>query len=118
MTKLVLSGNWLTVENIEILVSKIPNLEVLDLDKTQLTSLPHGIFYNNPKLKYLNVSGNFLATLDPSTISGLEYLEVLDLSHNYFHGIDQVVFDVLKQRPRFKMMYLQVIADVSKIAKS
>ena len=37
-------------------------------------------------------------------------LEVLDLSNNYFMGMDQVFFDVLnrKQKPRLKMVYLQV----------
>ena len=43
-------------------------------------------------------------------ISNLDMLEVLDLSNNYFMGMDQVFFDVLnrKQKPRLKMVYLQV----------
>ena len=45
-----------------------------------------------------------------SVISNLDMLEVLDLSNNYFMGMDQVFFDVLnrKQKPRLKMVYLQV----------
>ena len=52
-----------------------------------------------------------------SVISNLDMLEVLDLSNNYFMGLDQVFFDVLnrKQKPRLKMVYLQVCtnADIS-----
>ena len=45
-----------------------------------------------------------------SVISNLDMLEVLDLSNNYFMGLDQIFFDVLnrKQKPRLKMVYLQV----------
>jgi len=106
---LTLSGNWLSVENIEVLVSKMPNLQELNIDETGIATLPPGLFYNNLKLKELNISANYLIHLDASVISNLDMLEVLDLSNNYFMGLDQVFFDVLnrKQKPRLKMVYLQ-----------
>ena len=107
---LTLSGNWLSVENIEVLVSKMPNLQKLKIDETGIATLPPGLFYNNLQLKELNISANYLIHLDASVISNLDMLEVLDLSNNYFMGLDQVFFDVLnrKQKPRLKMVYLQV----------
>ena len=109
LKSLTLSGNWLAIGNIELLVSKMPNLQILNLDNTGLASLPSGVFYNNLKLKELNVSGNYLIHLDASVISTLDFLELLDLSSNYFMGPEQVFFDVLKQKSRLKMVYLQVI---------
>ena len=60
--------------------------------------------------KLLLLSGNYLIHMDASVITNLDMLETLDLSSNYFMGMDQVFFDVLnrKQRPRLKMVYLQV----------
>lgn len=110
MQSLSLSGNWLAVENIQLLVSKLPNLLELSLDQSGLATLPPGIFYNNLQLKELNISGNYLIHLDASIISDLDMLEVLDLSYNYFMGPDQTFFDVIKQKEksgRLKMLYLQ-----------
>ena len=52
----------------------------------------------------------FFHKIPSPVISNLDMLEVLDLSNNYFMGMDQVFFDVLnrKQKPRLKMVYLQV----------
>jgi Leucine-rich repeat (LRR) protein len=96
------------MENIEVLVAKIPNLERLDLDSTGTVSLPPGLFYNNARLKRLNVSNNYLIHLDASVINELDMLEVLDLSSNSFMGIEQSFFDVLKRKSRLQMVYLQV----------
>ena len=63
---LTLSGNWLSVENIEVLVSKMPNLQELNIDETGIATLPPGLFYNNLKLKELNISANYLIHLDAS----------------------------------------------------
>ena len=88
----------------------MPNLQKLKIDETGIATLPPGLFYNNLQLKELNISANYLIHLDASVISNLDMLEVLDLSNNYFMGLDQVFFDVLnrKQKPRLKMVYLQV----------
>ena len=110
LTNLILTGNWLTVENIAVLASKMPNLAQLNIDQTGIASLPPGIFYNNLRLKELNISGNYLIHLDASVLSDLDMLEKLDLSYNYFMGMDQTFFDVVKQKEklRLKMVYLQV----------
>ena len=89
-------------------MAKAPNLLHVDLDQSGIYTLPTGLFYNNFRLKKLNVSGNYLVNLEPSVISNLDALEVLDLSSNYFMGLNQVFFDVIKQKPRLKMVYLQV----------
>jgi Leucine-rich repeat (LRR) protein len=54
------------VENIEVLVSKMPNLQELNIDETGIATLPPGLFYNNLKLKELNISANYLIHLDAS----------------------------------------------------
>ena len=105
---MILSGNWLEIENIELILAKAPNLENFDLDQSGIYTLPPGLFYNNQRLKKLNVSGNYLVNLEASVIAHLDSLEILDLSSNYFMGLDQVFFDVIKQKPRLKMLYLQV----------
>ena len=107
LSSLVLSGNWLEIENIELILAKAPNLECVDLDQSGIYTLPSGLFYNNHKLKTINVSGNYLVNLEPAVISNLDQLEVLDLSSNYFMGLDQTFFDVLKQKSRLEMVYLQ-----------
>ena len=54
------------MENIEVLVSKMPNLQELNIDETGIATLPPGLFYNNLKLKELNISANYLIHLDAS----------------------------------------------------
>ena len=75
---LTLSGNWLSVENIEVLVSKMPNLQELNIDETGIATLPPGLFYNNLKLKELNISANYLIHLDAS---GSDFLKK-EFSHS------------------------------------
>ena len=108
LQSLILSGNWLEIENIELILAKAPNLEKLDLDQAGVYTLPPGLFYNNQRIRKFNVSGNYLVNIEPSLISHLDYLEMLDLSSNYFMGLDQIFFDVIKQKSRLKMLYLQV----------
>ena len=86
----------------------MPNLEKLGLDQTGMISVPTGMFYNNLKLKELNVSGNYLISFDESIIYNLKDITVLDLSANYINGLDQSFFDALKDRSKFQMVYLQV----------
>ena len=96
-------------------MAKAPNLEKLDLDQAGVYTLPPGLFYNNQRIRKFNVSGNYLVNIEPSLISHLDYLEMLDLSSNYFMGLDQVFFDVIKQKSRLKMLYLQVTTSTSDI---
>ena len=112
LQSLILSGNWLEIENIELILAKAPNLEKLDLDQAGVYTLPPGLFYNNQRIRKFNVSGNYLVNIEPSLISHLDYLEMLDLSSNYFMGLDQIFFDVIKQKSRLKMLYLQVSAKI------
>ena len=98
------------VENIELLIAKMPNLETLNIDAIGLVSLPPSFMYNNHKMKNLNVSGNYLINLDSNVLAHLSQIETLDLSSNYFLGFEQGFFDSLKNKNRLKMVYLQVIS--------
>lgn len=107
LLELHLSGNWLSMDTIEGLVSRMPSLEKIGLDETGMVSVPSSLFYYNPRLKSVNMSGNFLISLDTSVFSHLDWLEVLDLSSNYFLGMEADFFNVIRQRSRLKMVYLQ-----------
>ena len=108
MNTLVLSSNWIPVDNVARLISRMPALESISLDSTGIVTLPHTIFTGNSRLKSVNVSGNFLISMEIDVFSHLGLLEVLDLSHNYFMGLPQEFFDIVRQKPRLKMVYLQV----------
>ncbi|KAJ8923770.1 hypothetical protein NQ315_010352 [Exocentrus adspersus] len=61
-----------------------PNVISLDLSYNSFTSFPDGL-KNYRSLKYLNMSRNKISTLGHSHFEGLENLERLDLTFNYFH---------------------------------
>ena len=76
------------MENIEVLVSKMPNLQELNIDETGIATLPPGLFYNNLKLKELNISANYLIHLDAS---GSDFLEKKILSFpQIFHSREKL----------------------------
>ncbi len=111
LSEFYVSGNYLDIPNIELILSRMPNLEKVGLDQTGLPSVPTGMFYNNPRLREVNVSGNYLVNFDESIVYSLKNLAVLDLSHNYLMGMDAGLKDALLsyKSDQLKMVYLQVI---------
>ena len=104
---LTLSGNWIAAENLELLISKMPNLDSLSIDQQGLVSVPPSLLNSNHKLKHLNVSGNYLIDFDPVLLGYSDYIETLDLSSNYFLGFEPGFFEALQSKSRLKMVYLQ-----------
>ena len=53
------------------------------------------MFDLNPRLKSINVSDNYLISVDVGSLSHLTWLESLDLSSNYFMDLPKDFFDMV-----------------------
>lgn len=78
--------NWTRLQELSSSISKLSNLERLDVSHNQLTQLPH-IFQSFPKLIILNASHNSLKQAS-DTLSELKNLFILDLGHNRFRSLN------------------------------
>ena len=89
LEKLYLSSNKLTqwsstINNI------FPSLEILELDRNHLSSISA---FNAPKLKQLNLDGNYLGNqIDRKIFANLPNLERLQLRDNQIERIDLNAF--------------------------
>lgn len=88
LTNLKLSYNPLTVEVVAGILQQLPNLRELSLSSINLSRLTSGMFYNNIKLEYLDLSNNLLYNMSTSSIDFLSNLTVLDLSFNKFKALN------------------------------
>ena len=57
--------------------------------------VPKSMFNSNPRLKSINVSDNYLISVDVGSLSHLTWLESLDLSSNYFMDLPKDFFDMV-----------------------
>ena len=90
LEKLFLSSNKLT-KLAPTLKTSFPSLEVLELDRNQVSFLPA---FNAPKLKQFNLDGNFLGRkIDRRLFANLPLLERLHLRDNQIETIDQQAFE-------------------------
>ena len=96
---LSLSGNFLQAASskggLPQLLEKLPNLENIDLSNCHLVEVPKSMFDSNPRLKSINVSDNYLISVDVGSLSHLTWLESLDLSSNYFMDLPKDFFDMV-----------------------
>ncbi|PAV85942.1 hypothetical protein WR25_23544 isoform D [Diploscapter pachys] len=67
-------------------ISKLVNLEQLDLGKNKIEKIPKEPIETLQKLKYLDLSGNFISKADDDSLGSLKNLETLVIGeHNYFN---------------------------------
>ena len=57
-----------------------------------LISIPDNMFQENIFLTTVNLSSNYLVSLDSHIIATMTNLHMLDLSHNLFMGLDETFF--------------------------
>ena len=89
LEKLYLSSNKLTQWS-STMNNIFPSLEILELDRNQLTSISS---FNAPKLKQLNLDGNFLGNqIDRKIFANIPNLERLQLRDNQIENIDTNAF--------------------------
>ena len=86
------------LQEIRETLARLPRLESLDLSEMNIVSLPDSMFSENPHLKHLNLSHNYLVNIDNSIISSsvINNLHSLDISHNMFMGMQQEFFEAGK----------------------
>ena len=53
-----------------------------------IVTLDADIFHYNPNLKHVNLSSNYLVSLESQMLESLSKLEYLDISHNLFMGLE------------------------------
>ena len=57
-----------------------------------IISIPSDMFSDNIFLKTINLSSNYLVTIDNGIIDSLRHLQVLDLSSNLIMGLEENFF--------------------------
>lgn len=89
LEKLYLSSNKLTQWS-STMNNIFPSLEILELDRNHLITISS---FNAPKLKQLNLDGNFLGNqIDRKTFANLPNLERVQLRDNQIETIDSNAF--------------------------
>ena len=73
-------------------IKKFPQLEIVHLANMNLISIPDNMFQENIFLTTINLSSNYLVSLDSHIIATMTNLHQLDLSHNLFMGLDETFF--------------------------
>ncbi|KAK3912154.1 Carboxypeptidase N subunit 2 [Frankliniella fusca] len=86
---LSLAGNLISAEELARLARGVPHLTQLSLADMWLRTLPAGLLAPLRELRVLNVSGNMLTALHPSSLHPLFKLEVVDASRNHLVGLDE-----------------------------
>jgi len=102
-----LSHNMIQVSEITETIKKFPQLESIHLANMNLISIPDNMFQENIFLTTVNLSSNYLVSLDSHIIATMTNLHKLDLSHNLFMGLDETFFKAVDQKSSIEMVYLQ-----------
>lgn len=88
-----LSRNKIT--NVEPETFDCPALESVNLHGNKIKSI-NGLLFTS-KLSSLNLSSNEIERIDGDSFGQLEYLEILDLSHNKINGVASTAFKRLSE---------------------
>merc|ERR1719464_644363 len=80
MKFLDLSRNMIQVEEITKVITKFPRLESLSLSGMNIVTLQANMFADKTHLKHLNLSFNYLVSLESQVMESLPRLENLDIS--------------------------------------
>ncbi|XP_008487836.1 leucine-rich repeat neuronal protein 3 [Diaphorina citri] len=89
LRQLIWRGSNIQVISNEFL-TKLNNIEHLDLSQNQIQRLPNDAFTNNLNLKYLNMSHNQMSTIQPRAFDNLDQLKQLYLNANQLELREQV----------------------------
>lgn len=90
LNELSLENNFIT--NIDNLLCKLTNLEILRLSFNQVNELNESCFINNSKLKIIDLVCNTITKIKEGSFEMLEHLESIDLRHNQLEGIPSNMF--------------------------
>lgn len=69
--------------------SDIPQLQVLDLSRTELTELPNAIFHPLKALRFLNLEGNLFRKIPRKALKYAQNVRELSLDDNPFDNLDE-----------------------------
>ena len=112
MTKLVLSNTKIIEEELWTSLSAIPQLEILSLDRCNLTHIDNGVFQKNKNLRVLSLSHNKISLLPDDVFQGLEQsLEHLELQGNDISAISECVFQGLTSLKILDLRQNRLICD-------
>ncbi|CAJ0963967.1 unnamed protein product, partial [Mesorhabditis belari] len=74
------------LEEVPQAIETLANLELLDLTENKLYNLTKSPFSNKQKLKYLDISSNFINSIDEGTFAPLQSLQTIIIGdHNYMN---------------------------------
>ena len=79
------------------------SLEILHLSKSNLSSMPFGVFFGLNQLVGLNLEGNKLKALSPGIFQGIDSLECLNMSLNNLLEIPNEAFKNLTKLRRLDL---------------
>lgn len=71
------------------------NLNLITIDKNEISSIPQGIFQNCVKLSYLSISQNQITEIHDDAFVGLTKLSILRLQENELKSINREMFSQL-----------------------
>jgi Leucine-rich repeat (LRR) protein len=92
--ELLLNGNFISyIEQITLFF--MPSLKILDLSSNFLKSLNGEQFLKNTNLTHLDISNNRLISIEISAFEPLKKLKILNLSSNLLAKIDDMIFKYL-----------------------
>ncbi|XP_074597064.1 uncharacterized protein LOC141852103 [Brevipalpus obovatus] len=74
-----------------------PSLQFLDLSSNWISSLEHNRFMNHKNLRVLRLQRNKLTRIEPLSLRGLFNLELLHLNENQLTELNDKVFDGLRR---------------------
>lgn len=105
--ELHLAGNPLVITESEpLLPRQLSNVQVLDISKCNLQTLPKDAFKSTPKITKLKLSGNHIGSesRDMEFVTQLPHLESLDLSNCNFNRLSPNVFSNNPNLTSLKLM--------------
>ena len=103
LQKLILKKNDMSrINDVSFVMDSIPSLKFLDLSENNIRDLPQGGLTGYPNLERLYLNKNQIGRVSRSSLSNMESLVELNLSHNKLIGDDTVeaAFDL----PQLKIL--------------
>jgi Leucine-rich repeat (LRR) protein len=92
LTEINMSQNEISVFSMEADHGKLPNLEKLNLNETNLAELKANKFKSLHNLKQLDLSASKIATIELKSFTGLAKLEELNMRENQISKLEEKLF--------------------------
>lgn len=107
LKSLDISGNFISIEVLKVILPKARQLRKLGIGHLGLTYLPLDLLRRSRHLRYLNISHNYLSKFPHQLLYSTPHLQNLDLSSNNFRGLSQNVVSAFRAMSSLTSIHLE-----------